>query len=262
MNCSNCGANLRPADKFCAGCGASREPTPPSGPSDHPPPRAQPQAPSATHNRPTNTPGQSARPSTTEPPLASTDQARKGRGCCGWGCMVVAGLLVILLVIVGGVIAVRTNIPVRLGLRQSPVERLLSGQPDRQAAQTILDELTQGGMDTQGMWLYVLPIEGQSYSLAYALLDASEGFQFDRSTDGDGITALLVGIATTDAADAHGIGRVAIEYQNLSDKRILTLTAPTQAIRDFADGNISRNAFMQVLEGDFDPQELYGEFLQ
>lgn len=172
------------------------------------------------------------------------------------------GMLVILLLLAGWVIIFRTNVPERLGLRESAVERLLSGEPDRQAAQMIMNELRDGGLNTQGMSLYVLPIEGQSYSLAYAVLDAGAGFQFDRLTEGDGITTLLTRLATADAAGAYGVGRVAFEYRNSLGDRVLTLTAPTQIIRDFANGAITRDAFLQGLEGDFDPQELYGELVQ
>jgi hypothetical protein len=156
----------------------------------------------------------------------------------------------------------RSDVLARLGLRQSPAERLLSGEPDRQAAQLIMDELSGSGVDTQGMSLYVLPIEGQSYSLAYAVLDASAGFRFDRTAGGDSVLALLERMATTDATGAYTIGRVAIDYRGPEGNRVLTLTAPTQAIRDFAEGRITRDTFMQALEGDFDPQALYGELVQ
>lgn len=164
--------------------------------------------------------------------------------------------------VVGLVIVLRTNIPERLGLRQSPAERLLSGEPDRQAAQQIMNELGESGMDTQGMSLYVLPVEGQPYSVAYAVLDASQGFHFDRTAGGDSVVALLIRMASTDATGAYGIGRVAIDYRNSEGAQILTLTAPAQTIRDFAEGRITREAFLQALEGNFDAQELYGELLE
>jgi hypothetical protein len=186
----------------------------------------------------------------------------KRRGFCGWGCIVLGSLLVVLLVFAGYVVFVRTDVPARLGLREPPVERLLSGEPDRQAAQMIMEELQAGGLDTQGMYLYVLPIEGQSYSLAYAVLDAAGGFHFDSADGSDGVTDLLTRMAASDTAGAYGVGRVAMEYRNTAGTRILTLTAPTDIIRNFANGTISRDAFMQALEGDFDAQELYGEFLE
>lgn len=196
------------------------------------------------------------------PPQAPAGRRGRRRGCCGWGCMVLGGLVAILLVVVGLVIVLRTNVPERLGLRQSPVERLLSGEPDRQAAQQIMNELGESGMDTRGMSLYVLPIEGQSYGLAYAVLDASQGFHFDRTASGDSVIALLTRMASADATGAYGIGRVAIDYRNSEGIQILTLTAPAQTIRDFAEGRITREAFLQALEGDFDAQELYGELLE
>jgi hypothetical protein len=170
--------------------------------------------------------------------------------------------LAVLVVFIGYVLWVRTDVPARLGLREPAVERLLSAEPDRQAAQMIVAELEAGGLTTQGMYLYVLPIEGQSYSLAYAVLDAADGFRFDSASGGDGVTDLLTRLAASDTAGAYGVGRVAIEYRNTAGTRILTLTAPTNVIRDFANGAISRDAFMQALEGDFDAQELYGEFLE
>jgi hypothetical protein len=171
-------------------------------------------------------------------------------------------LLAVLLVFVGYVVFSRTDVPARLGLREPAVERLLSGEPDRQAAQMFIEELQATGLDTQGMYLYVLPIEGQSYSLAYAVLDASAGFHFNSTAEGDGVTDLLTRMAASDTAGAYGVGRVAIEYRNMAGTRILTLTAPADVIRDFANGTISQDAFMQALEGEFDAQELYGELLE
>jgi hypothetical protein len=126
----------------------------------------------------------------------------------------------------------------------------------------VMEELQAGGLDTQGMYLYVVPIEGQSYSLAYAVLDAAGGFRFDSAAGRDGVTDLLIRLAASDTAGAYGVGRVAIEYRNMAGDRILTLTAPTDVIRGFANGTISRDAFMQALEGEFDAQELYGEILE
>jgi hypothetical protein len=250
MYCTNCGMELRPVDRFCTNCGAQQPTGAPSPPppvvQDHiPPPPLYPEPQVAV-----------------QPPQAPPVRQGRRRGCCSWGCIVIGGLLVILLVAVGLVIAMRSDVLARLGLRQSPAERLLSGEPDRQAAQLIMDELGESGVDTQGMSLYVLPIEGQSYSLAYAVLDASAGFRFDSTSGGDSVVALLERLATADATGAYAVGRVAIDYRGPEGNRVLTLTAPTQAIRDFAGGRITRDAFLQALEGDFDPQELYGELVQ
>jgi hypothetical protein len=152
----------------------------------------------------------------------------------------------------------RSDAPVRLGVRQSPAERLLSGPPDRYAAQQIVDELAAAGVDTRGMWVYVLPVEGQPYRAAYAILDASEGYQFTRSGGEDVVVDQLIRLATGDAAQAQQIGRVGIDYLDEEGNKVISLTAPTETIRAYANGELGRDAFMESLEGQIDLQAVIG----
>jgi hypothetical protein len=158
----------------------------------------------------------------------------------------------------GGVVLWRSEIPKRLGVRQSPAQRLLSGPPDRYAAQQIVDELAAAGLDTQGMWVYVLPIEGQSYRAAYAVLDASQGFEFERGSGEDVVVDQLIRLATSDAAAAQNIGRIAIDYRDREGNQVISLTAPTDAIRAYARGEIGQEAFMASLEGQVDLETMVG----
>ncbi|MBN1640747.1 MAG: hypothetical protein JXA09_05895 [Anaerolineae bacterium] len=183
---------------------------------------------------------------------------RGGRGCWRCGCWAVLGAVIVVALVVGGVVLWRSDIPDRLGVRQSPARRLLSGEPDRYAAQQVVDELVAAGVDTQGMWVYVLPVEGKPYRALYALLDASAGFEFDRSSGGDVVLDQLVRLATGDAAAAQDIGRVAIDYRDAEGNQVISLTAPTDAIRAYARGEITQEAFMASLEGQIDLAAMAG----
>lgn len=111
-----------------------------------------------------------------EPPVAkqpTPKPAKKRPGILRLGCTGVLGLLV--LVIALGVSAY-FGLPRRLGLVSTPAERLLSGPPDRQTAASLVEDMKRSGVATTGMELYVLPITGTQESIAYAMLDASQGF--------------------------------------------------------------------------------------
>jgi hypothetical protein len=170
----------------------------------------------------------------------------------------VLGVVIVVALVVGGVILWRSDVPERLGVRQSVAQRVLSGEPDRYAAQQIVDELAAGGLDTQGMWVYVLPVEGKPYSAAYAILDASAGFEFDRSSGGDVVLDQLVRLATSDATAAQNIGRIGIDYRDEEGNQAIALTAPTETIRAYARGEIGQEAFMASLEGEVDLEALIG----
>ncbi len=176
-------------------------------------------------------------------------EQRKRNGCLWCGCLSAAGAVLVVLLAVGGVIAWNSNLPERLGVRRSPAQRLLSGPPDRQAAQQIVDDLAAAGVDTRGMWIYVLPVEGKPYRVAYAVLDAGEGFRFGRGGEGDAVLDYLVELASGESIDALNIGRVGIDYRDEEGNPVIALTAPTAAIQAYARGEIPPEALMASLEG-------------
>jgi hypothetical protein len=175
-------------------------------------------------------------------------QPRRRRGCCGTGCLL---LLLLLLLIVAAGAALYLRLPQKLGLIKPATERLLSGTPDREAAATILNDLAQAGLNTKGMQLYVVPYQGGSGVVAYAVLDGGQGFTFPESPS-DPVIAFLTQLALGDAAKNYGVKRVAIDYRLGTDSSLLKLTVSTQAIEDYARGKIDRQKLLQAIEGSVD----------
>lgn len=186
---------------------------------------------------------------------------RKRRGCLGWGCLVVGSLLLVVVLLIGWIAAVQFRVPERLGLRKRPAERLLSGTPDREAAEAFLAEFEEAGVSTEGMALYVIPVEGKGYNLAVAVLDASQGFRFERAGEDDVVLGYFKRLATGEAADEYRMGRVAIHYLDENGEALLSMTAPTEAIQRFARGEIGRQELMQAMERKIDLESLSREVL-
>jgi hypothetical protein len=176
---------------------------------------------------------------------------RRGCGCFGTGCLVV--LVVLLLVAaLGGALALR--VPAQLGIWPSG-ERLLAGTPDRPAAAAILAELKADGIDTTGLSLYVMPVEGQDGTLAYAVLDTSAGFTFPEATTSgrNPIPDMIVRLAEGRAATDAGVAAVAVEYRDPTGTPAGVLVARRAAIADFAAGRIDEAGVSQALHGTFNP---------
>jgi hypothetical protein len=175
-------------------------------------------------------------------------QKSRRRGCCGSGCLL---LLLLLLLIVAAGAALYLRLPQKLGLVKPATETLLADTPDREAASTILSDLAAAGLNTQGMQLYVLPYQDGSGAVAYAVLDATQGFAFPQSTT-DPVVAFMAQLAQGAAAKEYGIKRVAIDYRLASDSSLLKFTVSTQALQDFAQGKITREQLLQAIEGSAD----------
>lgn len=152
---------------------------------------------------------------------------------------------------------INSDIPERLGLRQPPAERLLSGEPDRASADALISTLEEGGLDTQGVRLYVLRVAGENYQIAYAVLEASEGFTFDYSQDEDAMTGLLVRMATSEAVTNARIERVAIDYRNTTGDQVAVVTAPVSVLRAYAEGRATAEEVSAALDVGFNTAEMY-----
>jgi len=186
---------------------------------------------------------------------SSNQPQRRGCGCCGTGCLLLL-LLLLLLAVAGG--ALYLQVPQKLGLLQSPAERLLSKTPDREAAATILQDLRQAGLSTTGMELYVLPYLDGDGAMAYAVLDMSQGFTFPQSTT-DPVVDFLKSLAQGEATQRYGVKRVAVELRTEEGGSPITVTASTRAIQDYANGRISRAALMEAIDGKMDLVSLVKE---
>jgi hypothetical protein len=167
----------------------------------------------------------------------------------------------VLILAIGGIAAaVAFRIPQQLGLVPDP-NRLLAGTPDRAAAADLTAELSAAGIDTTGLTIYVLTVEGSQGTLAYAVLDPSAGFAFPAaSTGGDSnpIFRMFTTLAESPTIDAAGVEQIAVEYRDESGQRLGTFTAKTAAIRDLAAGRIDSEAFSDQLAGDIDAGAAFG----
>jgi len=186
---------------------------------------------------------------------------RKKRGCLRCGCLVIGIPLLILILLAGIGAAMYFKVPERLGLKQPPAEHLLSGTPDRVAAQEIKNGLRAAGIGTEGLTLYVLPVEGKDYNLVVAVLDETQGFKFQGLGNEDVVIEFFKSLALGGTARKHNVGRVAIHYVNDQGELKVSMTAPTQALRDFADGKITRESLLEAIEGKADLKSRYGEVL-
>ena len=194
---------------------------------------------------------ETATPNSAPPPAPPPPPPKKKRGCCFSGCLVI---VLVLLVSGLGAGALLARLPAQLGLWPSADSRL-AGTPDRAGAAAILAELQAEGIDTTGLTLYVLPVTGQSGSLAYAILDTSAGFHFPTATDSarNPIPDMFTRLTGGPAATAAKVAQVAIEYRNPTGQSLGVLTASTASIHDFAAGTINQAAFSAALHGNFNP---------
>lgn len=186
------------------------------------------------------------------------ERATQRPGCRG--CLLVG---LILLLAIGAYGVWRSPLPERWGLRQSAAERLL-GEPDRQIADEIALELSsEGQSSTDGVYFYVLPIEGGQGRILYTIADASEGFEGIKAMAGspDALVAYLVSLAESEAVKRAGISRLALDYRDETGAEFGVLTARTEDVLAFSRGAMSREAFMEVLDGRVNLEMLAEEVL-
>lgn len=182
---------------------------------------------------------------------------RRGCGGCG-GC----GLLLLVLLVLGLIWAavVPFRILRRIGLQESPAERLLGGPPDRRAADVLVNELRRSGMSTQGVQIQVLELANTGERVAFAVLDASQSFDPKRPFDGDLAIDMLPDLAS--AAAGLDIDRICVYYVNEDSVPLFTMTHDVEAIQALERGTISAEEFLEGLGVDFDIWQILGEGLQ
>jgi hypothetical protein len=162
------------------------------------------------------------------------------------GCLITLGVIVIILLIISIFLF---NLPQRLGIIASPGERMVSQTPDRIAATALKAELTRAGFNTQGIDLYVMPLRNSDGSILLASLDSSKGFNFSNISGQDAITDYLKRLADLDKSGTYHIEQVVIDYKGDDGESMVSATAPVNAIRKFSQGTMSRQDFMQAIEG-------------
>lgn len=162
------------------------------------------------------------------------------RGCC-------LGTLIVLLVLAAAVIWI-SPLPEQWGLRKPAAVKAFgeNPEPDRGAALELEAELSQAGIDTTGLYAYVLPYQdGRTGAALYAVLDASAGFRFPDAGDQNPVLATMANLANSSALAAAGVDRIAIDYRDGSGQQMIALTAPVSSIQAFSRGEMTREAFFQ-----------------
>jgi hypothetical protein len=140
----------------------------------------------------------------------------------------------------------------KLGLRQPASERVFAPPPDREAASALMGALQQAGMSTQGVDFYVLPMAAENSSAAILMLDASQGFDPERLFSDEGDWSALERVLKGDTLQGLNVTRLAIDYVDQQGKSIVTLTASTEALRQFSQGEIDEKEFMREVMGRID----------
>jgi len=170
----------------------------------------------------------------------------------GKACLIV---IVALLLALGLLVAFFFRIPQKF--LPSPAKELLSGTPYREEAEIVLEEARAAGIPTEGISLYILPIKGTDASVAYAVLDASQGFTFASTGGLNPVSAMMQALLTGPQAEQMDIARVSLDYRNDEGKPLFVVSAPSDAILAFASGETDQAAFSAALEADINP----GNFL-
>lgn len=168
-------------------------------------------------------------------------------------------IIIAILFIIGLLVAFFFRIPQKL--MPSPAKKLLNGTPYRAEAALVLQEAATSGMSTEGVSLHILPIKGTNQTVAYAILDASQGFTFQRLGGLDPVSSMMSAFLTGNQAQQMNIKQVSIDYHNDEGKQLFVASAPARAILSFINGDIDQDAFAAQLDGDVNgPNFLTGEW--
>ena len=168
----------------------------------------------------------------------------------GWiGCAIGCGVIVLLfacvmLVLVGWYF----RWPTQLGLVESPGEALFEPSPDPYAAEAILVELADSGINVEGVSVYVLPTE-QGEMIAYVLAEEEDGFVWSGPTFDNAIEGLLMFTAAGEVAYELEIDRVAVDYRDPDGEQIAVMTAPVDALIAHARGEITQDELFEQMNG-------------
>ncbi|MFH1650683.1 MAG: hypothetical protein ABID87_01055 [Chloroflexota bacterium] len=166
-------------------------------------------------------------------------------------------VFVVIVIIIGFVFF---NLPQRIGLAQTPTEKLISATPDREAAAAMMADLKVAGTDTAGIELYIFPVIGDEDSpsddnVAVVIIDEGKGFDFRNFNEQD-LMNYMEKLSSVGQSGGYNIERVAISYSDKSGDSLITLTASTEAILKFANGTTTREQFLEEMEGEVNIAEV------
>jgi uncharacterized protein (UPF0333 family) len=159
---------------------------------------------------------------------------------------IVGKIILLVIVLVIGVGALMFfKVPQNIGLIKSPAEKMFATTPDRAKAATIMTNLQQAGLNTNGVEVYVMPVAGTDHNVAMVVLDASKGFDIGASKSADPVKDFLKVVS---AAQADGVNRAAVVYYNENGKALVTATVPTADALAFSQGKITSQQLMKKVD--------------
>ena len=164
--------------------------------------------------------------------------------------------LLVILVIGGLLAALFFRVPERMGLVSSRAEQLLAGTPDRAAGSTMLQEAKSAGFPATGVHLYVLPMKDGNSSIAFAILNATEGFAFPRG-QGDPIIRTLILLGTTPTVQQRNVAVVGFEFIDDKGRSYMTVAARSGDIAKVARGQITPEEFIRLSYGNVRLDEIF-----
>ena len=164
---------------------------------------------------------------------------KKKKHIVGWTILGV----IVLVIGVGALLFFK--VPQKIGLVKSPAEKMFAGTPDRTAAAAIMTNLQQAGLNTKGVEVYVIPVNSTNNSVAFFVLDASQGFDISASKSADPVKDFMKVIS---AAQASGVNRAAVTYFNEEGKALLTATVPTADALAFTQNKITAKQLMAKVD--------------
>jgi hypothetical protein len=176
----------------------------------------------------------------------STPVNKRRRGCIG--CIGCLGLMALVLVVCGGSWFLGPSLLTSVGLLAPDPEVLYSGAADpiaTEAVETILDDA-----GFEGAKALVLPTKGRNEQLAVIMLDSSSKVKgTGEEASEEALMRLFRGLA--DADPNFNLERMVTAFLDENGDPLVAITAPQQAVDDFAKGRISRGEFLRSVDADF-----------
>ena len=252
MQCANCHRDIPDGSVFCPQCGSplANAPavvaeTPPEAPSLET--QAQPPADKFEYR----TAGAVApEPLVSPPPPPAVPEKKRKRH----GCLIAFGIFLLLIALA---LAVLFDLPMRLGLISSPAEKMFTEPADPEARATLTQDFEQAGQPTKGISFYVLPFKDRGYSLAYVVLDQSQGYRYVDTGFDNPVFAAFGLVARSKAVEEAQIYRVAVEFREPDGSTLCVLTAPVFAIQQYAAKTIDKKQFIAQMDGHANLARMY-----
>ena len=168
------------------------------------------------------------------------------RGCIG--CIGCFGLLVLTIIVCGGTWFFGASILRSLNLLPLDPVELYSGAADPVATDAVETLLVDAGFE--GANAVVLPTKGRNKQLAVIMLDSSSKVK-ESGADAtqEAMLKLFQGLA--DADPSFNLERMVTAFLDENGEPLVAITAPQQAVEDFASGRISRGEFLRSVDADF-----------